>query len=298
MSGQPSRAVSYPEDLQEAVEEGLRAFFPQAGSFPDALRDAMAHTVFAGGKRFRPVLHLAVGRAAGADPSTLLPTACAIEFVHSYSLIHDDLPAIDNDDMRRGKPTCHRVFGEAMAILAGDALFSEAFHLIAHRQAGAPERVLRALQGLAEATGVRGMVGGQVLDIQMTGEIAEVEQLQAMHLNKTARLIAFSAGSGAVLAGCSDEAVGAIEGFGRHVGLAFQIVDDLLDVVGKSEVLGKTAGSDARKEKFTYASLLGVAAAQKAASDEIRAAKQQLRRAEISTGTLEQLADFVLYRPR
>ena len=271
-------------------------YLPGPEGYPQVLFEAMAHTLFAGGKRYRPVLHLASGRALGVDPQILLPTACGLELVHTYSLIHDDLPSIDDDDYRRGRPTCHKVFGEDIAILAGDALFAEAFHLISARQQGRPELVLRVLRELADISGVHGMVGGQVLDIRTEPGTATPESLRLIHLNKTARLISFAARSAAVLAGAPENVIGTLTAFGLRLGIAFQIVDDLLDVLGEQEALGKTPGSDIRKSKATYASLLGVEAARREAAQEIEAAERELDLGGVPGDELKNLARFVLAR--
>lgn len=289
-------AASYPSELRELAERALERYFPQPDGYPRVLWEAMSYTLFAGGKRFRPVLHLAAGKAVSADAESLLPTACAIELVHTYSLIHDDLPAIDDDDFRRGRPTCHRVFGEDVAILAGDALFAEAFHLIGAKQQGDPKLVIRVLKELAEVSGVRGMVGGQVLDIRTPSEEATVEALRLIHLNKTAQLISFSVRSAAILAGAPETVTQALSSFGLHLGVAFQIVDDLLDVVGEQKDMGKTPGSDARKSKATYPQLLGVEAARKEAADEIRKAEREIDALDLRAGELRNLAGFVLSR--
>ncbi len=227
-------------------------------NIPERLRAAMDYSLMAGGKRLRPVLVLVWAELLGLDPEAAMPFAASLELIHTYSLIHDDLPAMDNDDLRRGKPTNHKQFDEATAILAGDGLLTEAFGLMLSA-ALPPERVVSAAQAVAEAAGARGMVGGQVLDMQYTGKDAvSLEELKTMHSMKTGALITVSCLAGAILAGASAEDLGRADRYGRAIGVSFQIVDDILDVVGDEKTLGKPVGSDQGNDKTTYPKLLGL----------------------------------------
>jgi geranylgeranyl diphosphate synthase type II len=251
------------------VDAALERFLPLAPACPPRVREAMHYSLFAGGKRLRPTLALAsaeaVALANGADVergrAMALPAACALELIHTYSLVHDDLPAMDDDTMRRGRPTNHVVFGEGLAILAGDGLLTEAFALMAREPAaGDPARTLRAIRIVADAAGPGGMVGGQAIDLEAVGSGASFDGdgLRAMHARKTGALIRASAAAGAVMAGAGEAQLEAIERFASELGLAFQIVDDILDVEGASEALGKTAGKDAAAGKPTYPALYGL----------------------------------------
>ena len=252
------------------VERALERFLPASPACPPRVGEAMRYSVFAGGKRLRPMLALAAaesvamanGRDLSAARAAALPTACALELIHTYSLVHDDLPAMDDDTLRRGRPTNHVVFGEGLAILAGDGLLTEAFALMSRepRDPGAAPRKLRAICVVAEAAGACGMVGGQAVDLEAagTGASFDGDGLRAMHARKTGALIRASAAAGAVMAGASDAQIEAIERFASELGLAFQIVDDILDVEGASAELGKTAGKDAAAGKPTYPALYGL----------------------------------------
>ena len=226
----------------------------------------MRYSLLAGGKRIRPVLCLATARAAGRDPAEVLPAAAAIELIHTYSLIHDDLPAMDDDELRRGRPTSHVVHGEDVAILAGDGLFAEAMRLFCERQQGEPAHVLAALGELARATGVGGMVGGQYIDVTATEEL-DAEGLRALHTLKTGRLIGASVGVPLLLAGLDDVRMDPYRRFAAELGVLFQIVDDILDVTGSDEQLGKPQGSDERHGKVTYVSLYGLERARELAAE-------------------------------
>jgi geranylgeranyl diphosphate synthase type II len=253
----------------------------------------MRYSLLAGGKRIRPVLCLATGRALGIEPDDLIAVASALELIHTYSLIHDDLPAMDDDELRRGRPTSHVAHGEDVAILAGDALFAEAVRL-ACEQPGRPERVLAAVREITAATGVDGMVGGQYLDV--IGGDQDPEALRRLHSLKTGRLIAASVGSALAIAGLSAERERPYRRFATEVGLLFQIVDDILDVTGSDEELGKPSGSDARHGKVTYVSLYGLDRARELAAKSHREALAALGGASGETGTLRQIADFIFTR--
>jgi geranylgeranyl diphosphate synthase type II len=284
----------YPEDLRALVEEHLDGltFSPRAET--TGLEEAMRYSLLAGGKRIRPVLCLATGRALGMDPAALLPTASALELIHTYSLIHDDLPAMDDDDLRRGRPTSHVAHGEDVAILAGDALFAEAVRLIAETQKGRPECILGAIREVAAATGVDGMVGGQYFDV--TAAASDPQSLRLLHSLKTGRLIAASVCSALVLARAERDEQEPYRRFATELGLLFQIVDDILDVTGSDEELGKPHGSDERHGKVTYVSLHGLEQARELAAESHRAALDSLSEARGETEDLRRVAEFIFTR--
>jgi geranylgeranyl diphosphate synthase, type II len=284
---------SYPEDLRELVEDYLeRLNFPGPGS-TSGLEEAMRYSLLAGGKRIRPVLALATARALGQDPATVLPAAVALELIHTYSLIHDDLPAMDDDDLRRGRPTSHVKFGEDVAILAGDGLFAEAVRLFCE-QPGPPERVLGALRELTAATGVDGMVGGQYVDV--TESELDAEGLRALHSLKTGRLIAASVGVVLALDGLGEPETIPYRRFAAELGVLFQIVDDILDVTGSDEELGKHHGSDERLGKLTYVSVFGLERARELAGESHSKARAALAEAAGETGDLQRITDFIYTR--
>jgi geranylgeranyl diphosphate synthase, type II len=290
----------YPEDLREMTErylEGLR--FSEAAATA-GLDEAMRYSLLAGGKRIRPVLALATARSIGLDPERVLPAAAAIELIHTYSLIHDDLPAMDDDELRRGMPTSHVKFGENVAILAGDGLFAEAMRLFAERQEGDPAAVLAALRELVAATGVGGMVGGQYVDVTEfeaggPGEGGKVDpdRLREMHSLKTGRLIASSVGVVLVLGEVPEGETMLYRRFATELGVLFQIVDDILDVTGSDEELGKPSGSDERHGKLTYVSAYGLDEARELASESHRKARGALDQAAAQTDDLTRITDFI-----
>jgi geranylgeranyl diphosphate synthase type II len=254
----------YPEDLRELVDAYLDELRFSTDPATEGLDEAMRYSLLAGGKRIRPVLALATARSIGVEPEQILPAAAAIELIHTYSLIHDDLPAMDDDELRRGMPTSHVKYGENVAILAGDGLFAEAMRLFCERQQGEPDRVVAALAELVAATGVSGMVGGQYVDVttfEAGGEgsaARDPEALRQMHSLKTGRLIGASVGSVLELGGVSEAATIPYRRFAEELGVLFQIVDDILDVTGSDEELGKPSGSDERHGKLTYVSAFGL----------------------------------------
>lgn len=250
----------YIASYAKEVEGELRELFPRLWDIPDVLRQSAQYSIDAGGKRLRPILVLAAAEALGGRKEAAMPVACAIEMVHTYSLIHDDLPAMDNDDYRRGKLTNHKVYGEAMAILAGDALLTQAFYSASQaRRHGVPaEQVLNIVEELAEYSGARGMVGGQVADMKGEQGITELSGLEYIHQHKTSDLIIFSLRAGGRIAGADDKQLEALTAFGRSIGLAFQIQDDILDVTGTQEKLGKAVGSDEKQQKVTYPFSIGM----------------------------------------
>jgi geranylgeranyl diphosphate synthase, type II len=284
----------YPEDLRGLVEEYLTGIEFGDGPATRGLEEAMRYSVLAGGKRIRPVLTLATARATGQEPESVLPAAAAIELIHTYSLIHDDLPAMDDDELRRGRPTSHVVHGEDVAILAGDGLFAEAVRLFCERQQGAPERVLAALQELAGATGVVGMVGGQYVDVAESE--LDADALRALHELKTGRLIAASVGVVLTLAGIDEPETIHYRRFAQELGVLFQIVDDILDVTGTTDELGKPRGSDERHGKVTYVSLFGLEQARERAGTSHAKAREALAHAEGQTGDLEMITDYIYTR--
>jgi geranylgeranyl diphosphate synthase type II len=303
------------ESRRRTVDTALERYLPDANGSPSIVCEAMRYSVFAGGKRLRPMLVLAAAAATAERQGTdvddaealALPAACAVELIHTYSLVHDDLPAMDNDTMRRGRPTAHVVFGEGMAILSGDALLTEAFTLMA-REPSEPMgttpreqialRRLEAIRIIADAAGAAGMVGGQAIDLQAASPDAtplDAEGLRGMHARKTGALIRGSAMAGAVMAGANATLLAAISKYSLHLGLAFQIVDDILDVEGASAELGKTAGKDAAAGKPTYPALYGLAESRRLAAQSIDAALTALRDARLG-GQLAAIAQWVVSR--
>jgi geranylgeranyl diphosphate synthase type II len=253
----PAPAAAYPDDLRALVEDFLAALRFSDEPAVAGLEQAMRYSLLAQGKRIRPVLALATARALGHDPVEVLPAAGAIELIHTYSLIHDDLPAMDDDNLRRGRPTCHVAYGENVAILAGDGLFAEAYNLMLHRQPGGPERLVSALREISEAIGVGGMVGGQYVDVAGAAELGP-DELRHMHELKTGRLIGASVAIAPILLGATEDTQFALARFAGELGILFQIVDDILDVTGAEEETGKTSGTDERLGKRTYVSVYGL----------------------------------------
>ena len=284
--------AGYPDELRELVDSYLDGLAFGQDDATAGLSDAMRYSLLAGGKRVRPVLCLATARSTGADPATVLPAAAAIELVHTYSLIHDDLPAMDDDDLRRGRPTSHVKHGEDVAILAGDGLFAEAINLFATEQEGESADVLAALRCLAAATGVGGMVGGQFIDVTQGDEV-DGAGLRRLHELKTGRLIAASVLVPLHLAGAEDDTSKPYRAYADELGVLFQIVDDILDVTGSDAELGKPRGSDERHGKLTYVSLFGLEEAQELASESHRKARAALEAIEGDTRDLQLITDFI-----
>ena len=285
----------YPEGLRDEVERYLADLRFSTEPRTAGLEEAMRYSLLAGGKRIRPVLALATARAVGMDATDVLPLAAAIELIHTYSLIHDDLPAMDDDELRRGRPTCHVVYGEGVAILAGDGLYAEAFHHLLAAQAGAPDRVLGAARELASATGVMGMVGGQYLDIaEASPPSGDTDDLRRLHELKTGRLIEASVECVLLLADTPQRATIALRAFASELGVLFQIVDDILDVTGTDADLGKTRGTDERLGKLTYVSAHGLDRARELAGESHAKARAALAGAgNLRSGELEDIADFI-----
>lgn len=281
------------------IDEALERYLPLPEVYPPVIHEAMRYSVFAGGKRLRPVLTMAAAEAAGGEPARVLPAACAIELIHTYSLIHDDLPAMDNDDFRRGKPTSHRVFGEAIAILAGDALLTLAFELMAKNFPDDPAdsaRVLRVVAEIAGAAGTRGMIGGQVADILFADQEIDPATLEYIHRHKTGALYRAAVRSGAILAGAGDDVLRSLTEYAEYLGLAFQIKDDILDVEGDQARLGKPVGSDKRNKKATYTGLFGLDRAKEKARQAVAAAVRALENFDRRADFLRELAKFVIVR--
>jgi geranylgeranyl diphosphate synthase type II len=292
--------------LNHTLEEGraladaaLDRLIPPETQYPVSIHKAMRHSVFAGGKRLRPILCMVAGRmVAGSLPAGIEELGAALEMLHTYSLIHDDLPALDNDDLRRGRPTCHKVFGDAIAILAGDALQTQAYEVLARLKCPAEARV-RIVEEIARGTGtVEGMIGGQVVDLEAERSKPDAATLEYIHRAKTAALITASLVSGGLYAGANDCEVGKLRMFGRSVGLAFQIVDDVLDVTQTSEQLGKTAGKDTAAEKATYPALFGIEQSERKADELVKAAFAELESFGERAETLRELARFLVERKK
>ena len=289
--------AQYSEELQPQIEAGLQARTILNDGCPPALREAVLYGLLAPGKRLRPMLVLLAARACGGRVEQAMPAACAVEMVHAYSLIHDDLPAIDNDDLRRGRATCHKKFGEALAILAGDALLTLAFEIIAG-EIEPPQVALRCSAALARAAGPCCMIGGQADDIAGPKPDAGMEALESIHHRKTGAMIKVSLNLGALIAGADNRQAKALSDYGRCLGLAFQITDDLLDVCGNEQVTGKKVGKDMEHGKLTFPGLLGVQQSTARAEELIREACQSLRLFQQRADGLEALARYVLERNR
>ena len=292
--------------LTQTLEQGrvltdraLEQLLPAATQYPSSIHQAMRHSVFAGGKRLRPILCMESGRmVAGSLPAGIEELGAALEMLHTYSLVHDDLPALDNDDLRRGRPTCHKVFGEAIAILTGDALQTQAYEVLAKLQCPAESRV-RIIEEIARGTGtVDGMIGGQVVDLEAEHSQPDIKMLEYIHRSKTAALISASVVSGGLYAGARDQAIAKLRSFGQSIGLAFQIVDDVLDVTQTSEQLGKTAGKDIAAEKTTYPALFGVDKSLKQADTLVDTACASLDSFGAEADTLKALARFLVERKK
>lgn len=286
-------------DFQTRAEVALDACLPTASHVPARLHTAMRYATLGGGKRIRPVLVYATGQVLGVELSALDAPACAVELIHAYSLIHDDLPAMDNDDLRRGRPTCHRAFDEATAILAGDALQALAFRILVHdpKVATSAENRLKMIDRLADASGSRGMAGGQALDLEAVGKELNVVELENIHIHKTGALIRASIALGALAkADIEPDLLEKLDRYGKCIGLAFQIQDDILDVEGATEVIGKTQGSDIERNKPTYPQLLGMAGAKQAAADMLDEALHSLDTLGEAGETLRWIANYIVKR--
>lgn len=291
--------LRYLQEQKALVDEALARYLPGEEHYPPAIFQAMRYSVFAGGKRVRPILAIAAAEALGGTAVDVLPLACALECIHTYSLIHDDLPALDNDDYRRGRLTNHKVFGEANAILAGDALLTFAFELMGdarHWPQFVPERVVQVMHEVAYAIGTFGMIGGQVVDLQMEGQDVDLLALQYIHAHKTGALIRTSVRSGALLGGGSPAAVEALTHYGTHIGLAFQIMDDILDVRGDEQLMGKALRKDNERRKATYPRLVGLAESEVRAQAAVTASIAALDIVGERGAVLRDLAHFIIAR--
>lgn len=289
--------ADYPLALQADVEAYLADLEFATVPGMQGLDEAMRYSLLAGGKRVRPVLALATAEAVGRAPAEVMPLAAALELVHTYSLIHDDLPAMDDDELRRGRPTCHVAFGEGVAILAGDGLFAEALRILLERQAGEPADLLVAARELVSSAGVNGMVGGQFLDIAGDGPV-DGESLRRLHALKTGRLIGASVECVLLVTGMAEAETAPYRRFARELGVLFQIVDDILDVTGDQQAIGKPSGSDQRHGKSTYVSVFGIDRARELAAESHAAARAALAEAGGRTAKLAQVADYILTRRR
>ena len=285
------------EEQRVLIDQELDRILPPEDTVPTSIHKAMRYSVFAGGKRLRPILCVEAGRLMGVDGSSLVRIASALELVHTYSLIHDDLPALDNDDLRRGKPTCHRAFGESTAILTGDALLTLTYEVLSEPGLAAPGQQLRIIYELANATGTRnGMVAGQVLDLEATNQAADARMLELIHSSKTGAFLCAAVRCGAIFAGAADSDIERITIYGRKIGLAFQIADDLLDVLSSSATLGKTAGKDDEQRKATYPALYGIEESRRKAKLLVQEACQSLEPYGKAAGRLQELAYFLIER--
>jgi geranylgeranyl diphosphate synthase type II len=297
--GQHEALREYLSARRRIVDEALDRFLPGEDVYPPSIFMAVRYSLFAGGKRIRPILCLASAEAVGGKIETVLPVACALELIHTYSLIHDDLPAIDNDDYRRGRLTNHKVFGENIAILAGDALLTEAFHLMSERnlmEAVPPEKLLTVIHDIARAAGYFGMVGGQVVDVQSEGKRVDLDTLYYIHTRKTGALIISSVKAGALLSGAGEDELKALSSYAGDVGFAFQIADDILNVEGDRKMMGKDTGSDADRGKVTFPGLMGIEASRQKAKDLVQSALLAIRHFDHRADPLRMIAEFVVER--
>lgn len=297
----------YLQEKKMIIDSALERYFPnppegeREAKFLNSLHKAIRHSLFNGGKRIRPILSIAAFEAVGGKGDRILPFACALEMIHTYSLIHDDLPALDNDDYRRGKPTCHKMFGEAIGILAGDGLLTEAFRLMTNRSTwdasfSNNELVLDIVHEVAQAAGVSGMVGGQVADIESEGKEVDLPLLQYIHTHKTGAMILASVRVGARLGGAGGETLRAFTRYGERIGLAFQIIDDILNVEGKAAALGKNTGTDLSRGKATYPSLLGLEESKRRAAELVELAVESLKPYGPGADPLREIAQFIIAR--
>ncbi len=281
------------------VEEALNSYLPPADTYPTVIHEALRYSITAGGKRLRPVLTLAAAETLGRDPGPVMPTACAIELIHTYSLVHDDLPAMDNDDYRRGKLTSHKIYGEAMAILVGDSLLTLAFELLTRTgtdEGISSDRVLKVISEVAHACGTGGLIGGQVADLVFENKVITPPDLDYIHSHKTGALYRVAVRSGAILSGASAKEIKELTEYADNLGLAFQIIDDILDVEGDAEKLGKPIGSDEKNMKATYPSLYGLAAAKEKARDIAMQAEMALEPFGTNARFMRELLHYILSR--
>lgn len=281
---------------QKQVDRALDRFLPKATVPPATIHKAMRYSLFAGGKRLRPILCLAAAEACAGKTNAALPQACAVECIHTYSLIHDDLPSMDNDDLRRGRPTCHKVFGDAIAILAGDALLTVAFEIANHAKPVSRYDLRDVFREITEAAGSRKLIAGQVADLEAEGQRISREQVRSIHENKTAALLTASVRLGAMAANANAKQLAAVTAFGRALGLAFQVIDDILDVTQTSDKLGKSAGKDITAQKATYPAVIGLEKSRAEARRLTRQAHTALKVLGENAAVLRALADYLLAR--
>jgi geranylgeranyl diphosphate synthase type II len=291
--------VDFKAELKKkaaVVEEALERFLPAPDTYPPLVHQAMRYSVLGGGKRLRPALVLASAEVAGGSPQDVLPAACALELIHAYSLIHDDLPAMDNDDYRRGKLTSHKVYGEAMAILAGDALLTLAFQLLCECRCSRPEDIVKVIREAAVGAGTMGLIGGQVVDTFSAGEEINADTLEYIHRHKTGAIYRVAVRTGAILAGAGKEELARLTGYADYMGLAFQIKDDILDIEGDEKKLGKPVGSDVRNKKATYPALFGLEQSKEKARAAVESAKAALSAFGGEADFLRALVEYVIKR--
>jgi len=290
----------YLTDMRQLIDDHLGRYLPPEDELPSSIHSSMRYSVFAGGKRVRPILMLAACEAVGGDRRMAMPAACAMEMIHTYSLIHDDLPAMDNDDFRRGNPTNHKVFGEATAILAGDALLTEAFILLSrpeNAETSGPGVLAKVIHEIALCSGSRGMIGGQVVDMESEGrKEIDLATVQYIHTHKTGALIRASVKTGALLGGAGDEDLAAMVRYGESIGLAFQIADDILDIEGTTEQIGKDAGSDQARGKATYPAVMGLAESKRRAAELVATALDALSSFDEKAEPLRAIASYIVQR--
>ena len=291
--------LSFKEELDQkvaVVNEALEHFMPAPDAYPPLIHQAMRYSVLGGGKRFRPALLIAAAEVAGGTARDVMPAACAVELIHSYSLIHDDLPTMDNDNYRRGKLTNHKVYGETIALLAGDALLTLAFKLLAECSACQPADVVRVIHEVATGAGTGGLIGGQVVDTFSADKEIDTATLEYIHRNKTGSLYRVAVRSGAILAGAGAEALAHLTEYAEYLGLAFQIKDDILDIEGNEKKLGKPVGSDIRNKKATYPALFGLENSKEKARSAVESAKEALRPFDREADFLRTLVEYVIKR--
>ena len=286
----------YPEPLAAEVDKNLKLYLNDYDHIPGRLKEAIGYCMLNGGKRLRPVLCLATAKSIGCSIELVMPIACAIEFIHTYSLIHDDLPAIDNDDLRRGRPSCHKKFGEDIAILTGDALFAGSFNLILKYQNSSPGKKLEVLSEIISAAGASGMVAGQVVDVSSTGKQITKKVLEYMHLNKTSKLIIAAIRTSAIICDASRDTLESLSVYGENIGLVFQIIDDILDITSSTGTSGKTQGKDIENSKNTFPSLWGMEKSRKIAKEKTEKAIDAIKDLNINKKILTDIARFILIR--
>ena len=291
----------YLIEKRAIIERALKAYFPEPEGPAVEVVKAMRYSLFAGGKRLRPILCMAAAEVVGGAETDVLPVACAFELIHTYSLIHDDLPAMDNDDLRRGKPTNHKVFGEAIALLAGDGLLTEAFNLMAKTEIKdrvTSHALLMVIGLISRAAGYRGMVGGQTVDIQSEGKEVDFSVVEFIHTHKTGSLIEASVTSGALLGGCNEQQLQALTSYGRKIGRAFQISDDVLNIEGDRETMGKSVGSDKQRGKITYPAMVGLHKSKEIQSQLVKTAILSLKQFDHRAEPLREIANYIIRRKK